>query len=433
MLHELVIEGTLVNPDRLDEAQISIDQGYITALRKQGLQGEETLRVPGCLIFPGFIDLHAHLREDASHAWDYKEDFSTGTRAALHGGLTTVVDMPNTPLQGINADRIRAKRELAHSRAACDLLFCGGVTDSNLDALAAMRAEVVAYKIYLVETAGLYLADELLPQALQVIASTSRPVIIHCEDQGIITKRFTELRMSGEGKQSVTRYAELRPEEAELAAVRRVLASVETTEHGPISIAHVSVSGTVDLVEQAACKTLHCEVTPHHLFFTEEDAEAQKAFLKTNPPVRTEANRQGLLSAVKAGKISFLATDHAPHTKEEKAGGLLDAPAGVPNLDTYGCFVAWLIACCGVHPLRVAELCSSRPARFLGLHDRGRIEVGKRADLTILDMQKQTTIRSDRLYTKCGWSPFEGYTFPGTVRHTICHGVVASEYDEVKP
>jgi dihydroorotase len=461
MLHELVVEGTVVNPERIDEAQIGIDQGYIAAIKKQGLRGEQTIRAPGCLIFPGFIDLHAHLREDSSHAWDYKEDFKTGTEAALHGGITTVVDMPNTPLAGINSERIRKKRELARekSKGLIDLLFCGGVTQSNLDALAAMQNDVVAYKIYLAETGGLYIDEELLPKALEAIAAASRPVIIHCEDQKVIEKKFDEFKVNVETRERPEElYSELRPEEAEVSAVRKVLSSAAALGWGSapsrappvppqapegltrkpckglvaeINIAHVSVYETVGIIERYKNKTIHCEVTPHHLFFTKKDLLAKKAFLKTNPPLRTEENRLGLLTALKEGKIDFLATDHAPHTKEEKAGDLLEAPAGVPQLDTYGNFVSWLISVCEVHPTRIARVCASNPALFLGLHDRGRIEAGKRAHLTILDLQKRATIRNEQLYTKCGWSPFEGYEFPGTVRHTIAHGLVASEYDEV--
>jgi len=432
MLHELIVEGKIVNPERLEEAQISIDKGSITALKKHGLQGERTIRASGCLIFPGFIDLHAHLREDSSHEWDYKEDFRTGTRAALHGGITTVVDMPNTPLPGINSERIRKKKELARekSRGLIDLLFCGGVTESNLHALAEMQQDVVAYKLYLAETGGLYISEERLPEALKAVEATFRPAVIHCEDQRIIEKRKQELMKKGEARESLVEiYSELRPEEAELSAVRNVLASTVVSGSAAINIAHVSVYETVDLIERY--QNIHCEATPHHLFFTKEDVMAKKAFLKTNPPVRTEENRLRLLAAFRGGKIDFLATDHAPHTKEEKAGDMLTAPAGVPQLDTYGNIVSWLLVECNVHPTLIAQVCSYNPARFLGLHDRGRIEVGKRAHLTILDVQKRTTIRSDQLYTKCGWSPFEGYEFPGTVRHTICHGIVASEYDEV--
>jgi dihydroorotase len=429
MVHDLVVAGKVVNPGGLYNAQIGIDEGYITALKKQGLQGERQIEVTrGCLIFPGFIDMHAHLREDSSHKWDYKEDFRSGTAAALHGGITTVVDMPNTPLPGVTSERIKAKRELA-SKGLMDIYFCGGVTESNTNALAAMQDDVVAYKLYLSETTG-GLRVHLLSESLKAIEKTAKPVVIHCEDQRIIDRKKAELLRGEDRRSHVELHAELRPEEAELSAVKNVLASVDGEEIKiKLTIAHVSVHDTLRSIRQHS--KVHCEVTPHHLFFSKNDVTAKKAFLKTNPPVRTEENRLLLLAAFKKGEIDFLVTDHAPHTMAEKAVDILEAPAGVPNLDTYGNVVAWLIVSCGVNPELIARVCAYNPALFLGLHDRGVIEVGKRANLTVLELQKREKIRSEHLYTKCAWSPFEGVEFPGTVRHTIVNGVVETEYEEV--
>ena len=436
MLHDLVVEGKVVNPEGVYEAQIGIDDGYITEIKKQGLRAEKTVAARGCLIFPGFIDIHAHLREDSSHKWDYKEDFGTGSAAAVHGGITTVVDMPNTPLPGINADRIRKKRELARatSKGLIDVFFYGGVTESNLSAIADMQKEVVGYKIYLCETTGgLYIRDEMLPAAIKALQATSKPVVIHCEDQRVIEKKKEELKVKGSRS-----YSGLRPEEAELAAVSRVLSTVSRSASGGhdrakikvnTNIAHVSVYETLSMIKPY--KNVHGEVTPHHLFFNNEDVRAKQAFLKMNPPLRAEENRQRLLDALKRGEIDFLATDHAPHTQEEKSLDFSVAPAGVPNLDTYGNFVSWLIVRCDVRPELISRLCAYNPAAFLGLDDRGHIEAGKRANLTVLDLHRSVKICGERLYTKCGWSPFEGYEFPGAVRHTIFNGVILSEYDEL--
>ena len=422
MLHDLIIEGKIVNPYAIHDAQIAIDNGYITAIRKQGLKSERKIEARRCLIFPGFIDLHAHLREDSSHKWDYKEDFKSGTAAAVHGGITTVIDMPNTPLPCISSDRLIKKKELARTEGVIDILFYGGVSDSNINTIATMQKEVIAYKIYLAETTGgLYIGDDVLPKAIAAVEATAKPLVIHCEDQRVIEKVRKGLKVN------LLAHSELRPEEAELSAVKKVLAAAsgDIKTKIKIDIAHVSVYRTLDLIG----KRFHCEVTPHHLFFTKKDVQAN-AFLKVNPPLRSEENRLLLLDAFKSGKIDFLVTDHAPHTKEEKAREFLEAPAGVPNLDTYGNFVAWLIVHCGVPPMLIARVCAYNPAMFLGLHDRGSIEVGKRANLSILDIHKPVKISSERLYTKCKWSPFEGYEFPGAVRHVISNGAVVTEDEE---
>ncbi|HDS45160.1 MAG TPA: hypothetical protein ENN68_03550 [Methanomicrobia archaeon] len=430
MRHELVVEGRIANPDRIFEAQLGIDEGRISVMKRQGLRGERTLDARGCLIFPGFIDLHVHLREDSSHQWNYKEDFNTGTTAALHGGVTTVLDMPNTPLPGITADRIRAKKALARSQGLVDILFCGGVSNSNVTALGDLQPEVAAFKLFFTTMGELQLDDATVPDALKAVESTSRPATIHCEDPRIIEQRAAELNVAWrERARQPELYPRLRPEAAELAAVKSVLSAAAAVPRLHINIAHVSVHETVELIKQHPA--VHCEVTPHHLFFTREDAAAKQALLKMNPPLRTEENRHRLIAALKAGEIDFLATDHAPHTREEKSQGFADAPAGVPHLDTYGNFAIWLMTQCELHPTQIARICASNPAQFLGLADRGRIDVGLRAHLTILDLQKRTRIHRDRLYTKCGWSPFEGYEFPGTVKHTIYNGRVMTDYDDI--
>lgn len=430
MRHELVVEGRIANPERIFEAQLGIDDGLISEMKRQGLRGERTLDARDYLIFPGFIDLHVHLREDSSHQWDYKEDFKTGTMAALHGGVTTVVDMPNTPLPGITADRIRAKKALARAQGLVDILFYGGVSNSNVTSLGYLQPEVAAFKLFFTTMGELQLDEATLPDALRAVESTSRPATIHCEDPRIIVEREAALKSAWrERARQPERYSRLRPEDAELSAVRNVLAAATAVPRLHINIAHVSVHETLELIKQHP--TVHSEVTPHHLFFSNDDATVKQAFLKMNPPLRTEGNRQRLIAALKTGEIDFLATDHAPHTREEKSQEFADAPAGVPHLDTYGNFVAWLMTRCEFHPTLIARICASNPAQFLSLADRGRIDVGKRAHLTILDLQRPAMIRSDRLYTKCGWSPFEGYEFPGTVKHTIYNGVVMTDYDDI--
>ncbi len=426
MRHELVVEGRVVNPWAVhDTAQIGIDGGLITEIKKQGLQGERMIELPvKCLIFPGFIDLHAHLREDSSGGWNYKEDFRSGSAAALHGGVTTLVDMPNTPLPGVNAERLRLKKELARSKSELDIFFYGAITGTNIEHVADMSKEAIGYKLFLAD--GLSLHESELPEAFRAIEATSRPAVVHCEDQELIEERRAELEVVGlkaAGDEDL--HSWLRPPQAELAAVKKVLNSYGMSDRHRlrIDIAHISVYDSLVLIRCAggSAAGVHCEVTPHHLFFNREDLSERKGFLKTNPPLRGETDRCQLLDAFKRGEIDFLVSDHAPHTVEEKALDLPDAPAGVPNLDTFGNFVAWLIFSRGVNPALVSRVCAYNPAKFLGLRDRGSIEVGKRANLTILE-HRSVKVSSEQLKTKCGWSPFEGFEFPGTVRYTVVNG-----------
>ncbi len=435
-VHDLVIEGCFVNAYGIIHGEIGIDGGFITDVRRQGLRGEKRICTRGCLVFPGFIDIHVHLRDDGSHEWSYKEDFNTGARAAIHGGVTAVADMPNTPLPAKTVGRVKEKKRLA-SVAAIDVLFYGAVTMDNLGEIARMCDEVIAFKIYLCETTGgLYMDERCLPVALSVLLRAGMPLVIHCENQNMISAGLRE------------------NPETELSAVRYVLRTLRELKHGEMSphlhgesagensatenmerergrvlvnIAHVSVYDTVRLIRTScgcADVAVCCEVTPHHLFFSTDDRVRDRR-LNVYPPLRSKHNAQQLFNAFKRGHIDFLASDHAPHTAEEKVRD----EAGIPNLDTYGSFAGWLIRK-GVPPERIAAACSYNPARFLSLRDRGLIEKGMRADITVIDLKKTRRIRSDALFTKCGWSPFEGYELP-SVKHTILKGDVKSEYDEV--
>ncbi|MHC1635209.1 MAG: dihydroorotase [Candidatus Methanospirareceae archaeon] len=424
-MRDLVVAGRIASRDGVYEGEIGIDNGIIAEIKKQGVKGERRIEAKGCLIFPGFIDIHAHLREDDGHRWDHKEDFRTGTAAALHGGITTIVDMPNTPSPGVSLERIRRKKELAAKKGLIDVMFAGGVTTYNTEELTNMKREVVLYKIYLCETTGgLRIPKDFLLEAMSVIARTSKPVTIHCEDQGILDEIKKDLKGVNERN-----YSDIRPEEAEVSSVKFVVRLLQGKKLDlRVNVAHISTYGALkEIYDNEKC---FCEVTPHHLFFSREDMLEKRAFLKMNPPLREENSRRLLLKALLSYKIDFLVSDHAPHTREEKERDFSEAPSGVPNLDTYGNFVAWLIKR-GANPTLISRMCASNPASFLGLNDRGVIEIGKRADISILDMKKGVKITSENLYTKCGWSPFEGYEFPGSIRYVILKGEIRNEDGDV--
>jgi dihydroorotase len=416
---DLLVEGKAVLPAGIDNVQIGIADGRIAVIQKHGVHAAHRIAAADCLIFPGFIDLHVHLREPG---WEYKEDFATGSQAAIHGGVTTMVDMPNTPQPMVSVAALEDKRRLA-AKATVDVHFYGGVTTSNLASLSAMAAYVVGYKVYLAETTGnLRLPLEQLPSALAAIETLRKPVSLHCENQALIDARRRELQ----GRSEPDLHCDVRPPEAEVQSVRHVIAQLRG---GAANICHLSTADGLELVEAARRTGRHifCEVTPHHLFYTREAMHQRGHFLKVNPPLRTDAHRHALLEGLKRGQIDFLASDHAPHTTDEKQRESGSAPSGVPGLDDYGHIVAWLLVTEGVSPMTVLDLCSGNPARFLGLDDRGRIAVGTRADLTIVDIHHPETVQAEHLYTKCGWSPFDGVTFPGGVRWTVHQGRVLLE------
>lgn len=412
--YNMVLEGNIVTVAGVDYASIGITDGIITAVSDKGLRGKKTITLgKSSLIFPGFIDPHVHLREPG---WEYKEDFLSGSRAALHSGVTTVGDMPNLPVP-VTSRAVLARKQKLAKRALVDVLHYGAAgSEADIRALA---PHVPAFKIYTAQSTG-DLMTASPEAATRLIASYKKPVIFHCEDQNVIEKATAALA----AQKYAWKHCDERPPEAEIAAVGQVIELCKKYEAAG-HIAHISTAKAVTMVNEAG---MSCEVTPHHLFFRKEDMQVQGALLKMNPPLRSEAERRALLRAVKKGRISMLATDHAPHTLQEK---LVQVPSGVPGLDTYGNFVLWLMREHSVKPELLAVMTSHHAARFLGLADRGVIKKGCKADLAILDRKGRTTIENKKLYTKCGWSPFNGMAFPGRILYTIRDGRAVTEKGKV--
>lgn len=415
MEHDLVLEGRVVAPGGLEEMEIGVEGGIIRELG-HGLKGARRIRAGRSLIFPGFVDIHVHLREPG---WERKEDFRTGTRAAIHGGVTTVADMPNNPVPTTTVEALRLKSRLAKERALIDVMFYGGVSNDNPGDLGKIRDGVVGYKLYLSETTGARsFPEDDLAEVFRIVRGTGRPLSIHCEDQATVDKMQKMLQ----GEDRADAYCDIRPPQAETRSVLKVVSALKTAEDLTVNICHASTGETLSIIGRGRKEStrLQCEATLHHIYYNRR-AMFENRMLKTNPPLRSEEDRLALIEGLRRGAVSFLVTDHAPHLAEEKESlGL----AGVPGLDDYSHLVSWLIRDRGFNPVTLAEFTSGRPARFLGLGDRGEIAVGRRADVTMVDLHAPEIVRNDQVMSKCGWSPYEGKEFPGRARWVVGEGEV---------
>ncbi|MGD0396058.1 MAG: dihydroorotase family protein [Nitrososphaerales archaeon] len=414
MKHDLVVAGKVVSPVEVRETEIGISDGRIAEMKRQGLTGKRIIRAGRALIFPGFIDAHVHMREPG---WEWKEDFRTGSEAAVHGGVTTVADMPNNPRPAISPALLREKARLASEKALVDVRLYGGISHKELDELRRISSLVVGFKLYLAKTTGnLTFPPSELERAFSLVAGTGKPASLHCEDQGIIDERTRKL--ATEKRPDVC--CDMRPPEAEAESVRRVVAALRSAPRLRANVCHASTEETLSAVSAARSQGAHlqCEAALHHLYFDRSEMLVNP-LLRTNPPLRSDGDRAALLEGLKDGRVSFLVTDHAPHLREEK---LSDGLSGVPGLDDYGHMVSWLIRREGVDPTIVARVACSNPASFIGLGDRGQIGVGMRADLSILDIRSPEVVRAEDVRSKCGWSPYEGIEFPGRTRWTIRGG-----------
>lgn len=404
----LTIEGTIVNIDSQSRGRIEIgNDGLISSVGKETGNADVVLKDE--LIFPGFIDLHVHARECVDHSWDYKEDFTTAGAAAINGGVVAFADMPNNPVPPLDDKTYDEKYQLT-KKSAVDILLYAGITPSSNP-----LKQKVPYKVYMTKSTGdlFFQSREQLEPVIQKYRGQN--ISFHCEDPIIL-----------DANKDKPTHSQKRPPEAEVSAIDIALGLIEKYQL-TAKICHCSTLEGVQKIIAAKKRGLPVtvEITPHHLYFDEGSLSPEKKLeLQINPPVRNNPqDRLKLIEFLKNGDIDYLATDHSPHTAEDKTKGA----TGMPHLDTYGPFVTWLMKEHGFTPAEVSRVCSFNPGQFMNTFMNvkyGKIEQGYAGSLTVLDMNRPITINKSILKTKCAWSPFEGVTFPGRVIYTIVRGKV---------
>jgi dihydroorotase len=403
----VLVEGILADIDGVRPGQVLIENGVITAVGP-GLGKPQHVFDDGCLIFAGMGDIHIHARQDVTGRDNYKETFATAAAAALHGGVVHVADMPNNPAAPVDDASYAAKERLL-LEADLPVVFTlyAGIGPGTRP-----LARHVPYKAYMGPSVG-----ELYFTSLEELDRTlahyrGKPVSFHCEDPVLLEQH----------KGAATHEAR-RPPECELSATRFALAMVE--KYGlQAKLCHYSVGEGLPLIRTARARGLPvtAEVTPHHVFFdTSMLNDENRAWMQMNPPLRSATDRVAMLEALRDGTADYLATDHAPHTIEEKKRGM----SGQPHLDTYSAFVTWLLVEQGFTPERIAAVCSANPGAFVNpfrAEKWGRLLPGYVGSLTVLGLRRPTRVRREGLRTRCGWSPFEGLAFPGSVAAVFVRG-----------
>lgn len=399
-------------------AQLVTETGVIKAdcgvlngkIEKIGdLRAEKAVREYDCtglFMLPGLIDMHVHLRDPGL---THKEDFASGSRAAASGGITTVIDMPNTSPPTLTREALEAKRAIAASKSIVNYGFYMGASSGNLEEISC--AENIA-GVKLFQDSG----------AIEKILKLGKFVIVHAEDENVIREKAEKYRDSNDP--SV--HSLIRPPSAAYEAVKSILHLAKKLG-SRVHITHVSTVGEVKELRKFKNEKISADATPHHLYLTQKAYAERGNFVKVNPPLRTEKDRQALWAAIKEGLIEVIVTDHAPHTKAEKEESYWDAPSGVPGLET---FLPLLLDSVnhGELTLRdVVRLTSVNPARFLGMCRKGRIEAGYDADLVVVDMEREMEVGSRVFFTKCGWSPFSGWKLKGWPIKTVVAGEVVFE------
>ena len=373
---------------------ILIENGLIAKIGKN-LSGDEKIDASGLLIVPGLIDPHVHLREPGA---EEKEDFLTGSQTAVAGGFTTVLDMPNNPKPTITKKRLDEKIELAKKKAVCDVGFHFGATESNFDEVKIANPD--SLKIYMGLTTGEMMINNDAVERHFELFDSKKPIIIHASHHSKNEKENLEETYSNE----------------------EFCINAAAKYKQRIHLAHASTSHEVHLFKKYENATV--EVAPHYMFMNSKDAEKLKIFGTVYPPLRSEQKRLTLWNALE--RIDAIASDHAPHTVEDKE----DGAHGFPGLETS------LALFLDAHNKRLLDIhwmiprMSENPARIFNLKEKGRIQEGFEGSLTLIDLKKEWIVKGNEQFTKCRWSPFEGKKLKGKVHSVIHKGKLIFEEGE---
>ena len=419
----LIKNAVIVNENRTFKGDVLIENEFIKEVSSdiKAAEGTEIIDANGSYLIPGMIDDQVHFREPGL---THKANIETESRAAIAGGITTFIEMPNTVPQAVTQELLEDKFEIAAKTSYANYSFMFGGTNDNLEELLKTDPQKVAgIKLFLGSSTGNMLVDN--EDVLEKIFSSTKMLIsVHCEDEATIRKN-TEKFTSEFGDDIPIKYHPIiRSEEACYLSSSKAIELAKKTG-ARLHIFHLSTEKETHLFRNdipLEKKQITAEVCIHHLWFSDKDYAEKGTHIKWNPAVKTEKDKQGLWEALLDDRIDVIATDHAPHTLEEKNNNYIKAPSGGP-LVQHAIIALFEKVKQGVISIEKAvEKTSHNPAKLFQIKKRGFIKKGFFADLVLVDVNKPQTVSKKNILYKCGWSPFEGTKFSSTITHTFVNG-----------
>ena len=406
----LIRDATVVLPGEDARTSVILEGGRIAAIDPAPhTRADEVVEADGLHLLPGVIDDQVHFRDPGL---THKEDLRTGSRACAAGGVTSFLEMPNTVPQTVTVEALREKLALAARRCVVNYGFYMGATTDNLAELqgAAHTSGVAApgIKIFIGSSTGSMLVDDQ-ERLEEIFADTTLPITAHCEDES--TVRANRTRLQGERPLTVHDHSRMRDHRAAVTATRRAIDLAVRHRHR-FHVLHVSTAEEVGILS-AHHDLITAEACPHHLFLDTSDYDRLGTLAQMNPSLKTADDRAALWRGLHSGAIQIIATDHAPHTLDEKAAPYPASPSGVPAVEVVLPLMLDQVnrGACTLQDL--ARWMSDRPARIWDIVGKGRIAEGRDADLVLVDMSLVRDVRNEEQITKCGWSPWHGTTLQG--------------------
>lgn len=425
---KIVNEGSIFEGDVLIENDLIVEISDSISLKTSDCK---VIDAEGNYLIPGAIDDQVHFREPGL---THKGDIESESRAAVAGGITSFIEQPNTVPNAVTQEILEDKYQIAAVKSFANYSFMMGATNDNLEeVLKTNPRNVAGIKIFLGSSTGNMLVDNEATLE-KIFSSTPMLIAVHCEDETTIQNNLVLFKEQYGEDVPVTAHHLIRSTEACYISSSKAVALAKKTG-ARLHIFHLSTAKEMELFTNKVPledKKITAEVCVHHLWFTDEDYKTKGNFIKWNPAVKTASDRKALWEALNDGRIDVIATDHAPHTKEEKKQSYLKAPSGGPLVQhaVVAMFEAHHQGKISIEKI-VEKMCHN-PAKIFKIEKRGFIREGYFADLVIVNPSLPWSVNPDNILSKCGWSPFEGFAFRSRITHTFVNGELVYNNFKVK-
>ncbi len=419
--HLLIQNATIVLPDRMVVGDLRVSGGKISNIAEGGgldsRDDESVINATGLHLLPGAIDPHVHFREPGH---SQKEDLESGSRAAVAGGVTSFLDMPNNTPNSTNRATLERKIALASKKAVNHHGFFIGATKDNIADLQSVEGMdgVCGIKIFMGSSTGDLLVHEQ-EHLENIFANTGGVIATHAEDEERLQQRATDFKH----RTDIASHAECRDVECAFLATKRAAALAMEHEHR-LHIVHLTSGKEADWLNKNKGDIITTEVCTQHLTFDQDDVERLGERALMNPPIRYTEDRETLWKRLKDGTIDCVVTDHAPHTLEAKSVGFPNAPAGMPGVETSLPLMLTHAMDGKCNIMDVANWMSSGPAKVYGIQNKGSLVEGNDGDLALVDLENRRTITDSDTWTRVGWTPYDGMELTGWPIYTVVDGNV---------
>jgi dihydroorotase len=425
----LIKNARLVNEGHTTESDIYIEEGRIVKIAPNLSQRDSDTQIidaAGSYVLPGIIDDQVHFREPGL---THKGDIYSESRAAIAGGITSFIEQPNTKPAATSIEKLEAKYRIASEKSFANYAFNIGGTNDNLEELKKVDPRwVPAVKVFMGSSTGNMLVDDL--KALEgIFSQVNIPIITHCEDEATIKANLAEAQAKYGDAIPMELHPLIRSREA---CYKSSSLAVDLAKkfNSRLHVFHISTAEECELFENKtplADKKITAEAGVHHLWFNSDHYAEKGSLIKWNPAVKNESDRNAIFNAVLDGRIDVIATDHAPHTLEEKNNTYLNAPSGGPLVQHAVPAMMEFVRDDKMSIEMLAEKMCHNPAILFNIKERGFLREGYWADICIIDPSRPWSVNKDNILSKCGWSPFEETTFRARVTHTLVNGNLVYE------